>query len=354
MRKLLLIACLLMVTVATPVMAQEPPDGVAAQLAQTAAPPAIVPTPAGAMNIFTAIFTAIDTPLMAAVNGIVVNTAQQAHVWLIAGGTLYLAIWAASMAFAPGSAGSFFFGAMVKELINVAIAIAVIDVYALYVVPFALTDFPGELSHLFIASGQPQVGVGVAGSFDTVWSTVRSLGFVIQGRLPDSWVPSVIMLMAAMVIFKAVGFVMVLWAFGVYMSVHLLAVVVVAIGPIMIALAAVPTTRRYAWGWLGVVLWSIASIAMVSLVLGIAIAVITQECQVLGALDQNVSIYDQVDGFLGVCGCLFLLACVVTAQPWVAHSIFGGAASAMGGVGAGGAAVGGYVAAAGRRITGAI
>jgi hypothetical protein len=164
----------------------------------------------------------------------------------------------------------------------------------------------------------------------------------------------VIMLMAAMVIFKAVGFVMVLFAFGTYISIHLLAVVVVAIGPIMIALAAVPVTRRYAWSWLGVVLWSIASIAMISLVLGIAISVITQECQVLGAMDQAVSIYDQVDGFLGVIGCLFLLACVVTAQPWLAHSIFAGATGAMGGVAAGGAAIGGYVAAAGRGISGAM
>jgi TrbL/VirB6 plasmid conjugal transfer protein len=268
--------------------------------------------------------------------------------------TLELALWAASMMYPSGSGGGFFFSTLAKKLIHGAAALAILDIYISVAAPFMLTDYPSELSHLFVANGQPQVGVGVAGSFDTVWSTVRSLGFVIQGRLPDSWVPSVIMLMAAMVIFKAVGFVMVLFAFGTYISIHLLAVVVVAIGPLMIALAAVPSTRRYAWGWLGVVLWTIASVAMISLVLGIAISVITQECQVLGAMDQAVSVYDQVDGFLGIVGALFLLACAVTAQPWVAHSIFGGAASAMGGVAAGGAAVGGYVAAAGRSITGAM
>jgi hypothetical protein len=73
MRKLLLIACPFLVAIATPSYAQEPPDGVAAQLQATAAPPPTAAAPPGTMNIFTAIFQAIDTPLMAAVNGTMGN-----------------------------------------------------------------------------------------------------------------------------------------------------------------------------------------------------------------------------------------------------------------------------------------
>jgi hypothetical protein len=143
MRKLL-IACLLVVAVAAPSYAQEPPDGVAAMI-QNATPPAIVPTPAGAMNIFTAIFTAIDTPLMAAVNGIMANVVAYVHPILILALTLELALWAASMMYPSGSGGGFFFSTLAKKLIHGAAALAILDIYISVLAPFMLTDYPSEL-----------------------------------------------------------------------------------------------------------------------------------------------------------------------------------------------------------------
>jgi hypothetical protein len=341
-RRLLALVCLLVTTfMVTPARAQDPVAAAAAGLQQEALPPVSATVP---LVIFVTIWNAVDTPLQAAAGPMVATTAATTRTWLVTGLTLWLALWCAGHMFPSGSSGSMFFSGLFRELILGAVALTIVQIYAQYVVPFALQDFPGELTALFTTGGAPTQGAGVAAAYDTAWNTVRSLGHLVEGRIPDSMRPSILVQMLLVPVLQAVGFVFLAWAFFIALCMHIISTVLVVAGVIFVGLAAVPSTRRWAWGWLSTLLATIATVAFLALVLGLMLTIITQETQTLSALPETTDIYDQIDGFMGVVGCLFLLACIVTSMPLLAFTIFGGGGNTlMGGFNAGVSAVGGGV-----------
>ena len=224
-----------------------------------------------------------------------------------------------------GSGGSMFFTGLFRELLQGAIAITIIQAAADLVVP-AIQGLPGELATLFATNGSPQAGGGVAAACDQVWNTTRSLGHLVEGRIyrvPRG--PAFLTWDRCCSAPPAVGFVFIAWAFFIVLCTHIVTTILVVAGALFIGLAAFPTLRRYAWGWLSALLATIATVAFLSLILGLTINVITQETKALAkALPDTTDIFDQIDGFLGVVGCLFLLGSVVTVMPFVGFAIFGG------------------------------
>jgi len=350
MRKLLLCTGLfVMALIVTPARAQDPVAGAAAGLQQEALPPVSEAVP---LMIFVTIWNAIDTPLQAATVPVVTAVAAQTRTWVTAGLTLWLAFFCIGAMFPSGSGGSMFFTGLFRELLQGAVAITIIQAYADLVVP-AIQGLPGELATLFATNGSPQAGGGVAAACDQVWNTTRSLGHLVEGRIPDSMRPSILTQMLLVPLMQAVGFVFIAWAFFIVLCTHMITTILVVAGTLFIGLAAFPMLRRYAWGWLSALLATIATVAFLSLILGLTINVITQETKVLAALPETTDIFDQIDGFLGVVGCLFLLGSVVTVMPFVGLAIFGGVQNTTPSLSAAVGAAGGAIMTGGRKLVGA-
>lgn len=336
------IVVVVVTTIAAPALAQDPVAGAAAGLQQEALPPVSATVP---MVVFTTIWNAIDGRLQAATLPVVAAVADRTRAWVTAGLTLWLAFYCIGALFPTGSGGSMFFTGLFKELLQGAVAITIIQIYADTVVP-AIQNLPGELANLFASNGSPPAGAGVAAAFDQLWNTTRALGHLIETRIPDSLRPSILVEMFLIPIMQSVGFVFIAWAFFIVLCTHMITTVLLVAGTIFIGMAAVPVLRKYAWGWVSSLLSTIATVAFLALILGVTINVITDETKILAALPETTDILDQIDGFLGVIGCLFLLGTVVTVMPFVSIAIFGGvhnslsgaanAASAMGGAAAGG------------------
>jgi TrbL/VirB6 plasmid conjugal transfer protein len=326
----------------------------AVQLGNFATPPEAVAAPAGSLAIFTVIFEAVDTPIQGAAGPMVTAAAAQTRTWLTAGLTLWLAFWCIGAMFPDGSGGSMFFTGLFRELLQGAVALTVIQIYADVVLPFALTAFPGELANLFTFGGTPKVGVSVAANYDAVWNAVRDLYVVVNDRVPDSIAPKIVLLMAALALLKFIGFVFIMWAFFIYLGTHTVEVVLVIIGVLFCGMAAIPTLRKYAWGWLSALLATICTTALLSLVLGLMLGVVTNESKTLSALPENTAIGDQLDGFAGVIGCLFLLGSIVTVMPFVGLAIFGGVQNTTTSLTAAAGAAGRIAATSGRKLAGAL
>ena len=339
MRKLLLAIglCICMVGVAH---AQDPVAGAAAGIFPEAVPPPNEVS-AAAGTIFQTIFTALDTPLEAASAGIVTNVANQTAIWVKAAAAVYLAIWAMSMAIPTSTATGFFLNGMVRELVYVAIAIAVIQVYGQFVVPLVLQTLPGELAALFQMGGTPAQG-GMAGAFDAVMNQSTAMEAKIIAVLPDSWLPSVIVQFLKVELLYFISFVFVVWGFFIFVVFHTILVLLVSMGPLFIGMAPFSVTRAYARGWLSAVLAALGTIGMLALVMGLMVTIVTAATNSLGGMAVNVVIDNQISGYMGVVAALFILACSMTAIPAIIASIFGGAHSLMSPFSAGASAAGGY------------
>ena len=73
----------------------------------------------------------------------------------------------------------------------------------------------------------------------------------------------------------------------------------------------------------------------------------------MAALPETTDIFDQIDGFVGVVGCLFLLGSVVTVMPFVGLAIFGGVQNTTPSLSAAVGAAGGAIMTGGRKLVGA-
>jgi type IV secretory pathway VirB6-like protein len=108
--------------------------------------------------------------------------------------------------------------------------------------------------------------------------------------------------------------------------------------------------RRFTWGWLSAVLAFLCSIALVSLVMGIMFAVVTQQCKTLVGMDQNTYLTQQVAGLMSIVLVLFLLACSLTSVPFISLAIFGGVGNMMPAFNAGAGVAAGYAKAGAGRV----
>ncbi len=344
--RLALLAICLFICFATQARAQDPVAGAAAGIQQEALPPADV---AGApMVVFTAIFNALDGPLQGGAAGMITAVAAQAHIWVVAGLTLWLALWCISVMYPAGSGQGMFFSGLFREFLVGAVVVTTIDIYANYAMPLLL-NMEGELANLFVVQAGPQIGAGVAGSFDMVWENTRNLANVIEQRIPDSLRPSILIYWILIPILKGIGFLALMWAFVIFLCVHVIAIVLVIAGPLFVGLAAFPATRRWMFGWLSALLGAVAGIGFLSLIIGLMFAVINQESKILGTMSENTILADQVDGFAAVIGVLLLLGWTMGHMPRLAASIFG-AASVTGALATVESTVTGVASKAGRAI----
>ena len=193
-------------------------------------------------SLFATLYTGLITPLMAqlqAMIGTVCSTMQPIALVML---TIWLAFVGADIAFGhktlPAACKDFAVAACVIVLLQA-------GQYTQYISNLFLTAVPHTIGAALGGTTSPAVGL------DKVLNLAWTEAAVTYKGLSD-WSFKTVGLSIAVMAVLVVSIVAVTYAFLIYMTAAILNVAAVVVGPVFLALAVVPLTRRFAAGWLGV------------------------------------------------------------------------------------------------------
>ena len=191
--------------------------------------------------------------------------------------------------------------------------------YTLYVSDFFLQAVPNTLGAALGGTTSPVAGL------DTVLDSALTVGSKTYEALPNYSLKT-IPLALAVIAFIVVALVSVGFAFAVYMTAAIINVVVVVVGPVFLALAAIPATRRFAAGWLGVLVGGcVTQLMTVAVVLVLSGAENNMIHRTVGPVAANNSNSLELLWGLAQCGLLLALCTAVVKKiPSIAQEIAGG------------------------------
>jgi type IV secretion system protein VirB6 len=202
--------------------------------------------------------------------------------------------------------------------------------YQQYVADTFLTAVPNTVSAALGGNGSPVAGL------DTVLDNAVVSGSKVYEALP-SYSLKTIPLALSVIVFEVVSLVSVGFTFAVYMTAAITNVVAVVVGPVFLALAATPYTRRFSSGWLGVLVGGCCTqfmaLAVILLLSGAENTMILQT--VVTSAGSNSNSLAMLWG-LAQCGLLMALASAVVRQiPALGMAIGGGVYMAANGAASG-------------------
>jgi type IV secretion system protein VirB6 len=191
--------------------------------------------------------------------------------------------------------------------------------YTQYVSDLFLQALPNTIGQAMGSTASP------VASLDTVLNTAIKAAATTYdqavGVSPKTWP-----LGFAVIIFVVVGVAAVSYAFIIYMVATVINVVAVVVGPVFLALAAVPLTRRFAAGWFGVLVSGCVSqllaLAVIQLLSGGEINMLHRFNIATGTADAN-----SITLLWGLTQCgilLFFCSMIVKEIPTIARAIAGG------------------------------
>ena len=187
------------------------------------------------------------------------------------------------------------------------------------------------VSDLFLQAVPNTVGAALGGTtspvagLDTVLDSAVTAASKTYEALP-SLALKTIPLCLGVIVFIVIAAVSIGYAFAVYMTATIISVVAVVVGPVFLALAAVPSTRRFAAGWFGVLVGGcttqLMALAVIQLLTGAETRMIQQT--VVSTAASNSNGLDMLWGLLQ-CGLLLALCTAVVKKiPDIAREIAGG------------------------------
>lgn len=266
-------------------------------------------------TLFATIYQGLITPLLTqlqAMIGQVLTTVQPAALALV-GLWLCFAFIEVAMDHKPVPAA-------LREFVIAAFFVGMLQsdaIYNQYVGNLFLQTIPNSLAPAFGGQANPAVGM------DAVLNSAMSAALKTYQALP--WSLGAVPLGIGIVIFLIVALASVGFAFGIYAVAVIMTVVAVFVGPVFICLAATPATRRFAVGWLGVVVGSLVTQLMA---LAVLLLLTTAEGVSLRNAAATITTGDNSINMLlglGQCGLLMALCTIVIKQiPAIAYAIGSG------------------------------
>jgi type IV secretory pathway VirB6-like protein len=250
-------------------------------------------------HVYADVYAAIVAPLMAAIQAMLGNVVATARPLGLAGVTLWLALIGIDVA-----VGQKRIEAVLRDMLLAIGALGLLagpDVYIQYVSNLFLQDIPNTVSAALGGNGSPVAGI------DNVQATTVQAAAKVYKAIPKMSLMS-IPLGLAVIVFVLVSVVATGYTFLVYVSALATNVLAVIIGPIFVALGAVPFTRKYTIGWLSVlasgVTIQVLAIALLQLMSQSELATLgTMAAQLV---TQNADPIEQIWG-LAKCGVLLWL-----------------------------------------------
>jgi type IV secretion system protein VirB6 len=267
-------------------------------------------------TFFATLYGSLITPLMAhlqAMIGTVCSTMQPIALVML---TIWLAFVGADIAFGhktlPAACKDFALAACVIVLLQA-------GQYTQYISNLFLTAVPNTVGAALGGTTNP------ASALDLVIDTVVQGAAMAYHALP--WALMSIPLGIAIIVVVIVAMVGVAFSFGVYMIAAILNVAAVVVGPVFLALAVLPATRKYAAGWVNVLIAGCAcqllALAIIQLMSGAELTMI-KTLLASSPPDNSGGSLDLIWG-LGECGMLLALTTLVVKKiPDLSQAIAGG------------------------------
>ena len=267
-------------------------------------------------TLFANLYNTLVTPLigqMQAMLGSVCGTMQPVALAMV---TLWLAFVGFDIANGTKTlqqvTRDFFIAAMVVGALQTA-------QYTQYVSNFFLQAVPNTLGAALGGTTSPVAGL------NTVLNSAVTAGSKAYEALPNFSLKT-IPLAIGVIVFIVVALVSVGYAFAVYMTAAIINVAVIVVGPVFLALAAIPATRRFAAGWLGVLVGGcVTQLMAVAVILFLTGAENSMIQQTVGPATANNSNSLALLWGLAQCGILLALCTAVVKKiPSIAQEIAGG------------------------------
>ena len=191
--------------------------------------------------------------------------------------------------------------------------------YTQYVADFFLQAVPNTVGAALGGATSPVAGL------DTVLDSAVTAGSNTYEAL-SSYALKTIPLALGVIVFIVIALVSVGYAFAIYMTAAIINVAAIVVGPVFLALAAIPATRRFAAGWLGVVVGGcVTQLMAVAVILVLSGAENTMINQMVGPVAANDSNSLGMLWGLAQCGLLLALCTAVVKKiPSIAQAIAGG------------------------------
>src|SRR5271163_896137 len=275
----------------------------------------------GTWTLFEQLYTALITPLMAQLQAMVGNVCSTMQPIALAMITIWLAFVGADIAF-----GHKTLPAACKDFAVAACVIALLGAgqYTQYISDLFLTAVPNTVGAALGGTTSPAAGL------DKVLNLAWTEAAATYKGLSD-WSFKTVGLSIAVMAVLVVSVVSVTYAFLIYMTAAILNVAAVVVGPVFLALAVIPATRRFTAGRLGVVVGGCATqlmaLAIIQLMSGAELTMMHTLFAPVAAANNNFVILAalvQVGVLLGLGGAV--TAKIPEVSRAIAHGVYHGSA----------------------------
>lgn len=265
-------------------------------------------------HFFTTLNDLVVAPILAQMQSMLGGVCSEMQPIVLA----LLAVWLCVVGFdianhtktMEAAARDFFIAAMVVITLQVAN-------YTQYISDLFLTAIPNSVSAALGGSGSP------INALDTLLGQAMSVADQTYNALPDSWKGYALAI--AVVFFMGFAVVSVGYVFLILISATLTSMLAVVVGPVFLALAAIPPTRRFAAGWLDILVsgcvTQLLAIAVIRLMTGAQGVVMLKVGHSIATSDDTPTM------IWGLCqiGLLLMFSVVITKKiPMLAERIAGG------------------------------
>jgi type IV secretion system protein VirB6 len=274
-------------------------------------------------HLFSGAYTAIDDPLTDAVDAALGNLIGYVNPTLKTLLTIYIIWIALQTRWVPT-------GAPVSGLIAHAVRGAIIvmllsntSTFNQWVGTIFLHTIPDGLGNAFNGSiGSGSITGGT--QFDEVWNGAWKAGLVVYKNLPE-WSMKGAFLALAVIAFWGLAFIAVGAGFLLFLGAHVLMALLMITGPIFIACALFPASRRFFSGWLATTVGVLVSQVLVIALMSLMVRIEQNELAQVQASPAGADIMGQIGSLIGVAGVLFICAGIAKQIPGLAVGIAGGA-----------------------------
>jgi type IV secretion system protein VirB6 len=275
--------------------------------------------------LFQGVYSAIDTPLVAAVNGVLGALAQYLNPIMLAMLTAYIMFAGLQMALAPNGApmqtmmGHVVRGAVVVTLVGNA------SNFNQWIGTLFLSTIPNEIGQAINgAFGDDGAPVSGGQQFDAVWNASYKAGLIVYNNLPSVSLKGAILCLCVLG-FWGVALAAIAVGFLMFLASNALMALLIAVGPIFVACALWPGSRAFFSGWIASCISTLTAQVLIVALMSLMLQVETNELGQIAHNATNANEIGQIGSLLGVAALLGICSLLAKQIPAVAVGIAGGA-----------------------------
>ena len=261
-------------------------------------------------TLFATLFTAVNTPLQADVNGIIGALTG----WLLPimrAATVVVLICAIVAACIDNLNAYIPVNTVFRVVLRAAVLIYLVGTAGAFTqwVSGPLLNLPNELSNIVMGNAGGALPQGGA-AFDTIWNHTY-IACVKAYQAVAGWTPEGLALGIVVLLLAGVAIIAIGYMFALYLIAYILLSLIVSVGPIFVATLLFKPTRHFFSGWLSAAVGAITTLLLISVLLSILIQTIEQTVNLVMNTASNANTLGMVGSILG-CAALLAVGAIMT------------------------------------------